>query len=112
MQNAAVDLITEVYTFDDIGNQVPTRTKRTVLAELYSVGEKEFYSAAASGLNPSLKVRLADYLDYGNEKLLECTPYGGTKVLYTIIRAYRNGNSIELTCTEKIGDQDDEVLTD
>lgn len=69
-------------------------TTRTVLAEIRSVGMKEFYLAHNDGIEPELVFRLTDYADYEGEKLVE---FNG--VMYDVIRAYVpvEGQTIDIT---------------
>ena len=62
-----------------------------------SVGVKEFYEAAAVGLQPELKFILSDYLDYNGETCLE---YDGKR--YRIARTYRAGRKHEIVCYREV----------
>lgn len=101
---------------DQFGNPIVERTEREVFCQAYSVNRSEFYSAANAGLNPQVVIRLSDYLEYDNEKLVE---YEGE--LYSVIRTYRDRgsmhqtafgvaspmdtNAIELTLQPKVGNE-------
>jgi len=64
-----------------------------VYADELSVGQSEFYQAAAVGLRPELKFEIFAG-DYNDEKSLE---YNSKK--YDIKRTYRKGpDKVELTC--------------
>lgn len=67
-------------------------TRRDVLAEVLSVGYKEFYTASATDYHPEVKFKLTDYLDYQGETLVV---YGGE--MYRILRTYRVDQALELT---------------
>ena len=45
---------------------------------------------------------LADYLDYSGQKVVRYRPFTGAEtdplIEYTVIRTYRSGNQLELTC--------------
>lgn len=69
--------------------------KRMVYAIVRSVGHTELYEAMTQGLRPTLVFKLANFLDYNGERLLE---YNGCR--YRVIRTYRSGMTIELTCEE------------
>lgn len=69
-------------------------SQRFVFCALRSIGTSEFYQAQATNLTPELKFVLRDYLDYQGELYVA---YEGT--LYRVIRTYRAGQQIELTCT-------------
>lgn len=67
-------------------------TRADRLASLRSIGQTEFYQAAATDYRPEKKYVLADYLDYEDEPYL----IAGS-ALYRIIRTYRAGQELELT---------------
>lgn len=82
----------------EAGDVTYTETQRWVYADAPSVGQSEFYQAAAAGLKPELKFVLQDWLDYGGEKTVRYCPYGSAEYReYTVLRTYRNGNRLELT---------------
>lgn len=83
---------------NEYGDTVSSASERKVFAELVSIGGAEFYQAQAASIKPELKFKLADYLDYAGEKMLRFTPQGESEQLYSIIRTYRKGNEMELTC--------------
>lgn len=71
-----------------------TPTQRTVMAEIRSVRNNEFYMAMSNDIQPTYIFRLTDYAEYGGEKLCK---YDGD--WYRIIRTYTpvNGQVIDLT---------------
>ena len=69
-------------------------TSRTVFCRVASIGMKEFYEANARDFYPEMKFILADYLDYGNEQLVE---YNGLR--YRVLRTYRAGQELEIVVT-------------
>lgn len=77
----------------------PTETLREVAAESRSVGMTETYTALSQGLRPSITFKLALAEDYQGEKEVE---YGGVR--YRVLRTYRNGDGIELTCERRDDD--------
>lgn len=97
MTTEIIKLISVTHTVDAYGDTTVTETKRSVFAELASVGQKEFYQAQAVGLNPELRFKLQDYLDYNAEQYLE-----HNDVRYRVLRTYRNGQSIELTVYREV----------
>lgn len=99
-----VKLISTTYTVDEYGNQISTDTTRTVFCKVRSVGRTEFYQAAQDNLYPSIVVSISHYKDYLGEKALLHTDWTGTERRYVITRTYRTGDSIELTCEEKVSD--------
>jgi hypothetical protein len=66
-------------------------TSRDVFCRLASIGMKEFYEANARDFFPEVKFILADYLDYGNEQLVE---HNGQR--YRVLRTYRTGQELEI----------------
>lgn len=102
MYNEVIKLVSVIKSADEYGDIVETETERTVFAELKSVGQSEFYQAQAVGMKPEIKFIIADYLDYKGEKRLKYQPYHGTEEEYEVIRTYRNGNRLEITCKRGI----------
>lgn len=104
MYDEIITLIKVMVDQDEIGASVKTEERRDVFAESKSIGQSEFYQAALSKLNPEAKFIIADYLDYHGETILEHTGYGEQKAQrYSIIRTYRSGNELELTCKMEAG---------
>ncbi len=95
--NEILYLIQTAETLDDYGDLAMTETRRQVFARLSSIGQKEFYQAQATGLQPELKFVLADYLDYNGEQLVE---HNGQR--YRVLRIYRNGLELELTVYREV----------
>ena len=108
MYDYELTLITQIMTEDEIGNQVPVETRKTILCKVKSVGRSEFYGAATAGLRPEI-VFVAHEFEYSGEQEVE---FEGER--YKVIRAYRGGatrqgsklafDEIELTCEKVIGD--------
>ena len=99
MYNSIIKLIKETSTVDEYGDKVVTTSERTIFAELKSIGQTEFYQATANGFKPELKFVIADYLDYQGEKQLKYQEFNSDKEeTYEVIRTYRNGTSLEITC--------------
>ena len=99
-----IRLISSTYEYDEWGNEVETTTERPVFCRVRSIGRNEFYSAAQNNLHPSYVFILSHYRDYQNESELMYTDWTGTDKRYTITRTYRDGDAIELTAEERIGD--------
>lgn len=97
MYNDVIELGKPVIVEDDYGNQSKEYVFKEVFAEVKSVSQTEYYTAAQSGFKPVFKMILADYYDYDEE---DTVLYGG--VLYHIIRTYRNGLQLELTVEKKV----------
>lgn len=90
-------LISTARGVDEYGDPTTTETGRQVFCRQESIGMKEFYQAAATGLKPEIRFVLADYLDYHGEKLVE---YNGAR--YHVLRTYRTGLELELTCYSEV----------
>lgn len=90
-------LIRSEISLDEYGDQISTETRRDVFAEQMSIGQKEFYQAQAVGLQPEIKFKLADYLDYENETRVE---HQGQQ--YRVLRTYRTGQELEITCYREV----------
>lgn len=105
MYDEIITLVKEITTGrDDIGNPIKETEEREVFAERYSIGQNEFYNAAVSGMRPEAKFIIADYMDYYGEEILEYAEYGyEKKQRYSIIRTYRKGNELEITCRREMG---------
>lgn len=102
MYDQLIKLISVKEKTDAYGDPEETREEREVFAELQSIGRQEFYQAQAVGFKPELKFKLADYLDYQGETVLLYTDERGIEDEYSIIRTYRIGNELELTCKRGI----------
>ena len=103
MFSDVIKLVSEVKTSDEYGDMQIAYTERTVYATLKSISQAEFYQAQAVGLKPEIKFILADWLDYNGEKIVRYTPYGSSEEYqYEILRTFRDGYSLELTCVRGI----------
>lgn len=93
LYNDIIILIKITKVPNNVGDIVETEVKREVFAEVKSVGQSEFYQAHSNGFKPEIKFVIADYYDYdGEEELI----YNEKR--YNIIRTYRNGVQLEITC--------------
>ncbi|WP_374717115.1 phage head closure protein [Geobacillus thermodenitrificans] len=92
-------LIKQEFIEDEIGNQTPIETRKTVLCNVKSVGRNEFYSAATAGLRPSIVFVMHGY-EYNGEQQVE---FEGVR--YNVIRTYSTDfEEIELTCERVAAD--------
>lgn len=92
-------LIGQTETIDVYGDHVKAETETPVMVEDYSVGMTEVYQAMAVGYKPEVKLRLTNWLDYHGEEYVEYTPFGWSfPIRYKILRTYRSGEALELTC--------------
>lgn len=92
-----VNLIGQTFTKDNLGVETATETTRTVMCEVTSVSQAEFFAAANTELNPELRFTVF-FGDYENESVIE---YNGAR--YSIYRTYRSGDYMELYAERKIG---------
>lgn len=96
-------LIHRTQGVDEYGDPVLTETTREVFCREASIGQKEFYQAHAVGLQPEIKLVLADYLDYDGEQHARYTPKGQSEEqLYRVLRTYRAGLELELVCYREV----------
>ena len=95
--NEILTLIKQTHGVDEYGDPVTAETRRDVFCRKASIGQKEFYQAHAVGLQPELKLVLADYLDYNGEQLAE---YEGQ--LFRVLRTYRAGQELELVVYREV----------
>lgn len=109
MIDDVIKLISSGYTGDEEGNQIPTGAPRTVFCRVESVTRNEFYQAAQVDMHPTYVFILSDYRDYRGEKRLRYTDWTGHEQTYNITRVYRepNGDSLELTAEERVGNGKD-----
>ncbi len=92
MRANVCDLITVSPEAAGVGTD-RTETSRTVFCTVRSIGQQEAYLAMAQGLNPELKIVLAQDFEYAGERLCEIDG-----VRYDIIRTYTTEtDGIELT---------------
>ena len=92
-----IKLISQTITLDDYGNEVATEAEKTVLCEVDSISQSEFYAAANTELNPEYKFTVF-FGDYSGEHLLTFN-----EVRYYIYRTYRSGDYMELYAERKAG---------
>jgi len=91
-------LVSQTYTEDEIGNQIPVEERKTILCGLKSITRGEFYNAALAGLKPEITFVIHGY-EYNGEKKLE---FEGEK--YKVIRTYmKDFEEMELVCEKVIG---------
>lgn len=90
-------LISQTLTKDDYGVEVVTEKERTVLCEVNSISQSEFFAAANTELQPELKFTVF-FGDYENESVVE---FQGNR--YAVYRTYRTGDYMELYVERKIG---------
>ena len=92
-------LITQTITTDDYNVEVIAETERTVLCEVSSITQSEFFAAANTELQPELRFTVF-FGDYAGESVVE---FQGNR--YAVYRTYRSGDYMELYVERKIGVQ-------
>ena len=103
MYNEVIKLISVTAEQNLAGDIIEVPSEREVFAKLQSVGMQEFYQANANGFKPEIKFILADYLDYQGEGYVDYQAYNEEKPMrYAVIRTYRNGNQLEITCARGV----------
>lgn len=81
-RSTPIKLIARSYTADTYGVLQPTKTERTVYANVTSVTGAEWFEGGRNGLNPEIRaVMFAP--DYQGEEIVE---YNG--VMYSVYRTY------------------------
>lgn len=92
-------LISNEFTFDDIGNQIATEVRTEVFCNVKSITRAEFYNAATTDLKPSITFVVHLY-EYSDEEIVEYD-----NVRYRVIRTYMSSTEeIELICEKVIAD--------
>ena len=98
VRDVAVKLISETFTFDDIGNQLATESENSVFATIESISQSEFFSAGQSGFKPDYKVVIWGF-EHTNEGIVELD-----SVRYSVYRTFlRKDEKIELYLSKKVG---------
>lgn len=101
MQDTTIQLIKETVTPDSVGNQIVTRTEKTVYATVLPISQNEFFQARTIGLNPRAKFEIV-WAEYDEETLLRWNDQ-----IYEIYRVYeREDEMIELYAQRKLGSSD------
>lgn len=93
-----INLISETYTQDEIGQFVPIETKRQVYCNVRSITRSEWFEAGRNGLQPAYVFTMFRH-DYNNENIVE---FEGKR--YGIYRSYIVQNEqLEIYAEEKGG---------
>lgn len=97
-RSTPINLITETLTQNEIGEWIPTETKKAVFANVKNVTSTEFFNAGQVGLNPEYRFVMF-FGDYSGEEIVEFN-----SVRYHIYRVYKSGtDTIELYAERKVG---------
>lgn len=102
MYDNVITLIEVENTVDEYGDKITSKTEKEIYAEVKSIGTTEFYQAQATGLRPEVKFVIPDYNEYSGEKIVKWENEYGKTEEYSVIRTYRNGRELEITCKRGI----------
>ena len=92
------ELVSVVYTEDEIGQQIPEYSVRKSFCTRQPLTRQEFYLARQSQIRAEVLLCM-DAEEYLGETILR---YGGKE--YTIYKTYqRSDGAVELYCAERIG---------
>jgi len=97
MFNDIAYLCKEQIRLDEYMNETVELVEREVFVQPKSIGLREFYQAATTDFHPEIALKMADYYDYQDEKVVR---YEGK--YFDVIRTYRKGTGLELTLQERI----------
>lgn len=106
MYDTVIKLVSKTDTgeTDEYGDAVYCDDVKEVFAETVSVGRTEFYQAQTAGYKPEIVFKLADYMDYENQPEVICDG-----IRYKVLRTYRKGNELQITCYGGVRDERAEV---
>lgn len=92
-----INLFSETFTINDIGDRIPSYKERKIFAHKQSVGQKEFYQAQATGFKPEIVFKVREFEYKGEQKL----KYGSE--IYNIIRTYvKEIGFVEIVCSRGV----------
>ena len=92
-------LVNEALTEDDIGNSVSETSETAVFCEISSVGQSEFYKAAAVGYKPQCRLKMWEN-EYGGQSLVRIG-----NVYYSVIRNFTENGTTELYLEGRVGNK-------
>ena len=92
-------LVNEVLTEDDIGNSVSETSETAVFCEISSVGQSEYYKAAAVGYKPQCRLKMWEN-EYGGQSLVRIG-----NVYYSVIRNFTENGTTELYLEGRVGNK-------
>lgn len=90
-------LISQSFSRDEYGIEGGTSALRTVLCEVNSVSQSEWFEGGRNNLNPAYRFDVF-FGDYEGERICE---YQGRRL--SIYRTFRNGDTMELYAEYKQG---------
>lgn len=96
-----IELLTEVFETDEVGNEISLITPKQVYADVTSVSRAEFFSAGEAGLKPAFVFKIF-FGDYDGQRLVS---YKGQQ--YQIYRTYidMTNELAELYTEERVGEE-------
>ena len=89
-------LLKEINTLDEFRRSKTTYQEEKVFCNIKSIGQSEFYQAAANGLKPEIKVEIKCV------SIDNVTHFKLNNVIYKVLRTYKTQDKIELTLTRVI----------
>lgn len=95
MYTTILYLLDKTYETDDVGNQVPTISKKKCYALKKSVASREFYNAVSVGIKPSYEFQVRKS-NYNDESFIE---YDGEE--YKVIRTIEKSITDIILVVEK-----------
>jgi len=109
-RSVAFYLVTDTYAADEIGQQVPTQTRRLVYGRINSVTRAEWAAAGELGIKPEMEITMFAG-DYAGEKTVQME-VGNTTYSYAVYRTYqRTNDDLELYLEWKVGDSNGTIIT-
>lgn len=97
--NEIILLLKKTEVADDAGNLVQSYAEKQVWCKVLSIGQNEFYQGGAKGYKPEIKFVIEDYLDYEGQEVISYKEFGQAEPkYYSVIRTYRAGKQLEITC--------------
>lgn len=101
--NQTIDLVSQTYTEDELGQQIPDQTiYRTVYAAKKSIPQNEYFLCGQTGIKPEsvFIVRTGEY----NGEIKLRFPANESGTIYDIYRVYdTTGECTELYCEVRVG---------
>ncbi len=94
-------LVNNTYKSDELFNQIPDKTRTTILCNVKSINRNEFYNASTAGYKPELTFVIHAY-EYEGQQEVE---FNG--VTYKVMRTYQVGfEELELICERVLGNNE------
>jgi SPP1 family predicted phage head-tail adaptor len=98
MNDKQINLISQSFIYDEIGQQIATETINEAFCEVKSIRQAEFYQAGQNGLKADVLAIIWEF-EYSNEKIVEID-----NVRYDVYRTFvKSDERIELYLSKKVG---------